>query len=54
MAQAFHITPDTRLKALLDVYPAPLVDKVKDMGYASWSAREGAELVKTYFTRSSG
>ena len=31
--------------------PAPLIDMVKGKGFLAWSSEEGADLVKSYFTR---
>lgn len=31
--------------------PAPLIDMVKGKGFLAWSAEEGTDLVKSYFTR---
>ena len=34
-------------------YPAPLIDKVKALGFEAWSHEEGTNIVKSYFYKQS-
>ena len=54
MEEARGLQPGQILLLITSFLPAPGIDLIKRKGYLVWTARESAELIKTYISRKTG
>lgn len=50
MSALYKIKPGEQFELITPFEPAPLIDLARSKGYYTWTVRESADLVKTYFT----